>query len=239
MLKQKINILGDLHTRIDATLLKPDVPLKDYKECIETATRLQCRGLIVPQSMYKIFPYELDSARASGVILGTVIGFPFGNESVLSKLLVKSLYQNLQIECDVVLNWSLMKAGRWHVLEEEILDLLGCFNNVKFIVEAPQLTTDELKKITNLIAVLANSHQTNKIFLKTATGYFGSTTLDHAKVIREVLGDQSMIELKISGGIRSLEHIQDFDQYDVSVYGIGFPYFQDIIIESQRKALLL
>jgi deoxyribose-phosphate aldolase len=61
----------------DHSIIRPDATREEVHQFAETAARLGTASLTV-QPHY--ISYALDLLRGSGVLLGTVIGFPHGNE---------------------------------------------------------------------------------------------------------------------------------------------------------------
>ncbi len=151
--------------------------------------------------------------------VGSVISFPLGQDVLPIK--IAAIQQALQVgvdELDVVLNIGLIKEHRWQECYEEMELLVRTVKNVdaskiiKFIPETGYLTSDEIKKVAELMV------KAGADFFKTCSGYGprGATVQD-VHTIRAAVGDS--IKIKVAGGISSYQQVQDFIKAGASRIG--------------------
>ncbi|MEO7683371.1 MAG: deoxyribose-phosphate aldolase, partial [Gemmatimonadaceae bacterium] len=76
--KQSMQEAAGFAKLFDHSIIRPDATREQVREFAETAARLGTATLTV-QPHYITFAAEL--LRGSGVLVGTVIGFPHGNET--------------------------------------------------------------------------------------------------------------------------------------------------------------
>ena len=189
----------ELTKRIEHTFLKAFGPPDDIEKLCAEAVQYNFAVVMVN-------PAELAHCRSlladSPVHLGTVIGFPLGqNRSTVKRFEARDAIQQGAQDLDLVLNVRALQAGDYACVRQELLELAelgrehGCVSKV--ILETCYLTESQ-KRIACEIAL-----ETQLDYVKTSTG-FGSAgaTLEDVKLIRAIVGDKAKI--KASGGIRSL-----------------------------------
>ncbi|HEY8423275.1 MAG TPA: deoxyribose-phosphate aldolase [Clostridia bacterium] len=211
---------------LDSTLLRPDVVDADIQKLCEDAKKYEFAAVIVNPLQIKKAKRLL---RGSPVKVGAVVAFPLGEEftAVKVKQIKKAIKAGAQ-DVDVVAPISQIKQGNWEYVEKEIRKVKKAAGGrtVKIIIETPLLTPEEIARATE-ICVRAGVR-----FVKTCTGFFGGADIDSVKLIintiksvkksESALGvdkDQNIIEVKASGGIRTLEQAYDF--YALGVRRIG------------------
>lgn len=190
----------DLASRIDHTLLKPNCLEKDIVKLCKEAINFNFHSVCIP-------PFYLNVAKPilhkTNVNLCTVIGFPFGYETLNTKL--KSGEEALNAgaeEIDMVINLSAFKSGKiqYVYLEVERLAEL-CIQNralLKVIIETAYLNKDEMRMITGICADAGAN------FIKTSTGYAEKgATIEDVAFLREIV--PANIKIKAAGGIKTFE----------------------------------
>lgn len=225
---------------VDATLLRPEATLEEYEQCIAAAVKWYCRGLVLPTSILTEFDQDIQALRYKWTKVATVIGYPLGNESVEDKLRIMRAYQYKVDEFDVVLNLTYIKSGQYDRVREELIRL--CEWNkypyqLKIIIEAPLLTFVEM---LNTVEEIITVHQQYPriLAIKTATGRHGSTTSEQVRNIRQVLDQKgnNALQIKVSGGVKTVADVKSFDPYGVQMYGVGYPNFMTLLEEAQQHA---
>lgn len=183
---------------IDHTILKPTATVKDIEQLCKDAITYQFAAVCVPPCYVHV---AKELTKESTVKVATVIGFPFGYSSTVSKgqEIVNAL-ENGADELDMVHNIAALKNGDWQFLEEEMKACLELVHEkgmkLKVIVESGSLTDNELIKCCEIYAPLGID------FMKTSTGYAEVGATVHAvKIMRTHLPET--IEIKASGGIRN------------------------------------
>lgn len=162
-------------------------------------------------------PVAVKALKGSGVNVGTVIGFPLGqNTTSVKGFEALEAIENGATEIDFVINIRLLKAAAAEVakkpeggkalaaLEEELNALVGTVKTAnpeavtKLIIETCYLADDE--KI--LACKMAKSAGFD--FVKTSTGFgTAGATLADVKLMRKTVGKN--MGVKAAGGIRDLD----------------------------------
>ncbi|HEY8418866.1 MAG TPA: deoxyribose-phosphate aldolase [Clostridia bacterium] len=211
---------------LDSTLLRPDVLDADIQKLCDDAKRYEFAAVIVNPLQIKKAKKLL---RGSPVKVGTVIAFPQGEEFTCIKVkqIKKAIKAGAQ-DLDVVAPISQIKQGNWEYVEKEIKKIKRAAfgKTVKIIIETGLLTSEEIIKVTE-ICVRAGVR-----FIKTCTGFYGHADKNSVKLIidtikkvkksESALGvdkDQNIVEVKASGGIKTLEQAYEF--YNLGVKRIG------------------
>ncbi len=182
------------------TILKPDTTHEEVERVCREALQYHFAGVCVP-------PYFLEQAadllQDSEVELVTVIGFPYGYNSTMSKFEeVEDAMQNGALHLDVVINIAAVKNQNWDHVETELATLTRLAHSedrlIKVIAESGMMSEVEL----DLIIRVAN--EVGIDYLKTSTGMNGTgATVEAVEQMRK--GLNSSIRIKASGGIRTRE----------------------------------
>jgi len=142
-----------------------------------------------------------DALRETGVKILSVSGFPLGASRTDVKVIeaAKGVSDGAH-EIDMVANIGWLAANRFYQAEKEITEVRKALpHNVilKVIIEAGCL--NKAQQIEAIKVVINGGAQ----FVKTCTGFFGGATVEQVRTLHDAAGGQ--IEVKASGGIRSLE----------------------------------
>ena len=189
-----------LRTAIEHTVLKAETTAKDVERvCLEAAEQ-GFTAVCVP-------PYYVDGAvdllADSTINVATVIGFPMGYQSSMSKFEeVEDAIAHGADHLDVVINIAAVKSSDWDLVgnEMELLTRLAHRENkvIKFIAETGLLNEIEL----DLVCRLANDNGID--YLKTSTGFNGGgATVEAVSTMRSLLNEN--IRIKASCGIKTRE----------------------------------
>jgi deoxyribose-phosphate aldolase len=216
----------DILEILDSTLLRPDVVDEDIQRLCEDAKKYEFAAVIVN-------PLQIKKAKkllhGSPVKVGTVIAFPLGEEftGIKVKQIKKAIRAGAQ-DVDVVAPISQIKQGNWDYVYKELKKVKRAAfgKTVKIIIETNLLTQEEISRVVELCV------RAGVRFIKTCTGYFGPADIDSVKLIlktiksaqkrESILGvdkDQNIVEVKASGGIKTLEQAYEF--YNLGVKRIG------------------
>ena len=209
---------------IDHTLLKPE------------ATHLQVTQLCREAAEYGFYsvmvnPSNIAQCKAqlsgTGVVIGTVIGFPLGASTTTSKLAEASDSLRLgATELDMVINVGALKSGDRDLVQMEMQSLGNlCHRSgalLKVIIETALLTTEEKILICHLAAAMEVD------FVKTSTGFASSgATAADVSLKRGVVGNR--IGVKAAGGIRSASNL--LAMVDAGASRVGSSASVDIVKE--------
>ena len=188
----------ELAQMVDHTLLKPQSTRGDLKKLCSEAIQYSFKAVCVNPVHV---PDAASFLKDTGVIVCSVIGFPFGTHPAKIKAAeTKEVIRLGAQEVDMVIWIGALKEGRDPEVVEDIRAVVeaaaGC--PVKVILETCYLTEEEKIRGCKL-AVEAGAS-----FVKTSTG-FGSAgaTLEDIKLMRKGVGNKAGV--KAAGGIRTLE----------------------------------
>jgi deoxyribose-phosphate aldolase len=183
---------------IDHTLLKPEATREEVAKLCHEAAEYGFYAVMVN-------PCNIAQCRAglrgTGVVVGTVVGFPLGATTTTSKLAEASDCLRLgATELDMVINIGALKSGDRELVQMEMQSLARlCHHSgarLKVIIETALLATEE--KI--LVCQLAAAAEVD--FVKTSTGFStaGAAACD-VSLMRGVVGNR--MGVKAAGGIRT------------------------------------
>jgi deoxyribose-phosphate aldolase len=184
----------------DHSIVRPDATKEDVLRFAETAVRLKTATLTV-QPHYIRFAAEL--VKRSGVLLGTVVGFPHGNETpAMKEYQAKTVLDLGAEEIDMVMNIPALKNREEKLF---IADIAGVVKaaagaKVKVITENCYLSEEEKRRACRWIAE-AGAH-----FVKTSTAYAeGGATLADVQLMYQAVAGKCHV--KAAGGIREIDEL--------------------------------
>ena len=185
-----------LNKSIDHTNLGPFTPLEDIKTLCEEAIEYGFFAVCV-SPYHTSFCHEF--LKHSDVKISTVIGFPYGYDSIESKASNMTAIHLLVDEFDIVVNLQAVINNDWRHIEGEIAQLTHLAHQyntiVKWIVESGNISESQLERLC------AICNKANVDFMKTSTGMLGAgASVEAITFMRAHLDDD--IQLKASGGIR-------------------------------------
>lgn len=221
----KIKTFTDM---LDATAVQFNMEREEVQKLVDFTIEYQPKAIgLLPE----YWEWVMDEYKASGntftKIIGTC-GFPTGLESTEQKLV--DIDEGLKLgarEIDITNNISFVKDGAYDKMAKELKTLVehsaGC--TTKVIVETPKLTPEEIVNVTKVVA------ESGADMIKTATGHYGVTMMEHVQTIYSVYKDQYPI--KAAGGIRDLATIEAMMEYNVVRFGIGIRAIDAIMKECE------
>ena len=187
-------------------------------------------AMILPQ--YVAMARNMLYAAKSDVLLGTVIDFPNGKNSLDDKLMeAASAILDGADELDFVVNYSSFRFGDLDLVKEEILECsrICLVNNktVKWIIESAALNNQEIASITELIRdVIINNFEEKdfkSVFVKSSTGFFktenNSPNGATVEAISIMIEKAKPLQVKASGGIKTKD--QAMQMINLGVQRIG------------------
>jgi len=164
---------------------------------------------------------EMVVKAKSKVLIGTVISFPEGTNTVEEKLdEAQTAINNGADELDYVCNYEAFKKGAIAVVKDEIVrgTRLGIENHkvVKWIIEVAALSDDQIIQFSALIknVVLSNFKEDclQQVFVKSSTGFYKTTNgLPNGATIDTIimmLENASPLPVKAAGGVRTFEEAE-------------------------------
>lgn len=196
----------------DHSVVIPNATKDDVLKNAEIAVRLKTATLTV-QPHYIQLAVEL--LKGTGVLLGTVVGFPHGNETpAMKEYQAKAVLDLGAEEIDMVMNIPALKNRDKELFKEDITRVVEAAKNykVKVITENCYLTQEEKRLACEWIAQ-AGAH-----FVKTSTAYAaGGATLDDVRLMHEAVAGRC--EVKAAGGIRQIKEIPEYLRAGVTRFG--------------------
>lgn len=215
----------------DHSIVRPNATRAEVIQFGETAARLGTATLTV-QPHY--IPLAVELLRGTDVLVGTVVGFPHGNETPAMKQYQAQQVLNLGAqEIDMVMNIPALKNGEQRVFIQDIEGVVRAAEGrvVKVITENWYLSDEEKRRACDWIAQ-AGAH-----FVKTSTAYAeGGATLEDVRLMYEVVNGRCQV--KAAGGVRELPELREYLRAGARRFGStrtdGFVRaFQALPIEQQ------
>lgn len=218
----------------DHSIVRPNATTAEVVEAAETALRLNTASLTVQPHYISL---GLDILKSSGVLLGTVVGFPHGNETPEMKAFqAKVVMEAGAQEIDMVMNIPALKNGEEEIFLADIEGVVRAANGakVKVILENIFLTQEEKVRACHWIA------QAGAAFVKTSTAYAeGGATLADVRLMAEAVAGTNC-QVKAAGGVRTLSEVLAFLQAGARRFGstrtAGFVEDYRALSPEQRQA---
>lgn len=187
----------------DHSIVRPNATRAEVCAFAETAARLGTATLTVQPHYIRL---AVDLMRGSGVLVGTVVGFPHGNAtpSMKEHQAGEVLALGAQ-EIDMVMNIPALKNVEHEIFIRDIEGVVRAAAGlkVKVITENCYLTQEEKRRACDWIAD-AGAH-----FVKTSTAYAdGGATLDDVRLMYQVV--RGRCQVKAAGGIRQVHEVLEY-----------------------------
>ncbi|MBR3430463.1 MAG: deoxyribose-phosphate aldolase [Clostridia bacterium] len=182
---------------IDHTNLKPTATREDIRRLCEEAKTFHFASVMV-NSAFTALCAEL--VKGSGVLVGTVAGFPLGQMSTAAKVYeAETAIADGADEIDYVVNVSDVKDGKWDLVKDEMEKITAACHSrgagCKVIFENCYLTKEQIVRLAEI------AKEVKPDFIKTSTGFgTGGATPEDVRLMKETVGDT--VKVKAAGGIR-------------------------------------
>ncbi|MBA3064972.1 deoxyribose-phosphate aldolase [bacterium] len=181
---------------IDHTMLKANVTQEQIGKLCDEARKYHFATVCVNPG-YVSLAKEL--LKGSGVGVTTVIGFPLGATTSVTKAIeARDAVAAGADEIDMVINVGALKSGNFQLAHDDIKAVREVTRGhvLKVIIETALLTKDEKIKACEL------AKEAGADFVKTSTGFStGGATVEDIKLMRSVVGPS--MGVKASGGVNS------------------------------------
>lgn len=193
-------MIKNLNQYIDQTILKADATVQEIETLIKQAKSYQFKAVCINPYYVK---YCAEKLKNSGVKICTVIGFPLGANTTVTKVFeTETAIANGANEIDVVINIGALKDNQENYLLAELKKIRQvCSKNIilKIIIETTLLTEQEKITACKLVS------QAQADFIKTSTGFIidGGATVADVKLLKKHIAKN--VAIKASGGIRTQE----------------------------------
>lgn len=183
---------------IDHTLLKPEASEADVAALIAEAAELGVYSVCVSPSF-------LPLSMPAGLKLAVVAGFPSGKHLAEVKAAEAAAACAAGAdEVDMVIDVGAARAGRFELTEAEIAAVRSVVPGVlKVIIESAALDDDAI------VGACLAAKNAGADFVKTSTGFHpaGGASVHAVRLMKATVGDA--LEVKASGGIRTLADARD------------------------------
>lgn len=212
---------------IDHSVLRPTATLADLER--------GCRdGRAAGVASVCVLPYFV--GRAAELLIGsttvpsTVVGFPHGSTSVENKLFeTEAALREGAREIDAVVNVSLVLSGDWKAVQDEIRALVELCHErqgrLKLIFETCYLDRGQKIRLCELAS------EAGVDWVKTSTGFGpAGATEEDVRLLRAHC--PLPVQVKASGGIRTLQQVLRFHELGAS--RIGTSHTAAILTEAQE-----
>ncbi len=191
--------------RIDHSLLGPVLTDSDLEAGCRMAAEYRVASVCIK-------PYAVAMAasilQATGVAVGTTVGFPHGGHATAVKVNeARRAINDGATELDMVINIGQALGGRWDAVGDDIGAVLECAHSggaiVKVIFENCFLEPDTIARLCKICGDLGAD------YVKTSTGYgTGGATRDDLILMRR--SSPPTVKLKAAGGVRTLDLAIEF-----------------------------
>jgi deoxyribose-phosphate aldolase len=211
---------------IDHALLRPELTDADIRRGCAIAAQHQVMSACVRPSDV---PLAAELLAGTGVLVGTVIGFPHGSVATRIKAAETTLASEQGGgELDMVVNIGWLRSGDLGAVESDIRAVVEAAGSapVKAILETAYLTDEE--KVAGCHA----AEQAGAAFVKTSTGFAptGATVAD-VTLMRATVS--SRVGVKASGGVRTLDQLLELA--NAGANRIGASATADILDDLVRR----
>lgn len=204
--------VAEVAKMIDHSLLRPELTAAEIEAGCALAARYRTASVCVRPCDVPLAAGLLDG---TGVLVGTVAGFPHGGNATPVKVAETRLaVEQGAAEIDMVVNIGRLRSGDLVFVEDDIRAVVAAAAGlpVKVILENAYLTDDE-KVAGCQAAERAGAH-----FVKTSTGFAGGgATMDDLRLMRAAVSDT--VQIKAAGGVRTLDVLLAMADLGVTRFG--------------------
>jgi deoxyribose-phosphate aldolase len=197
---------------IDHSLLRPELVQADIELGCALAARHRVASVCVR-------PYDVTRAAAllsgTGVLVGTVAGFPHGSSATAVKVLeARTAVEQGAAEVDMVLAIGRLRSGQLAAVEQDIRAVVEAVPGVPVKVILENAYLDEEQKVAGCRAVVA----AGAAFVKTSTGFApGGATLADVRLMRASV--PAHVQVKAAGGVRTLDVLLELANAGATRFG--------------------
>ncbi|THG32375.1 deoxyribose-phosphate aldolase [Naasia lichenicola] len=212
MTTQTLPSVAEIAGLIDHAILKPELTRADVDSQLDTAAQYSIFSVCVRPSD---IAHAVSKLEGSGVLVGTVIGFPHGTTSSQAKAAeARQAIADGAAELDMVLNIGRLRSGLITDVEDDIRAVVDAADGtlVKVILETAFLSDEEI------VAGCEAAERAGADFVKTSTGFAGGgATIPHLTLMRASVS--AGVEVKASGGVRDLDTLLEMRELGVTRFG--------------------
>lgn len=198
----------------DHSIVRPDATSEMVYYAAETAIRLGTATLTVQPHYIR---FAVDELKGTDVLVGSVVGFPHGNETpAMKEYQARAVLDLGAREIDMVMNIPALKNHQKTVFMRDIRNVVAASTGyqaiVKVILENCLLTEEEKQRACRWIS------ETGARFVKTSTAYApGGATLEDVRLMYKAVEGKCLV--KAAGGVRTIDEILAFLQAGARRFG--------------------
>ena len=194
--------VSELAKMFDHSLLQPTLTDADLDRGFEVAKQYHVASVCVKPYGVKC---AADALRGSGVLVGTVIGFPHGGHTTRVKLFeAKAAMDDGAVELDMVVNVGKVLTGNYAYVSDEIAAIVEEAHRnrcmVKVIFENCFLQDEHKIRLCEICAAARAD------WVKTSTGYGDSGATDH-DLRAHAEHSPPHVQVKAAGGVRTFDRV--------------------------------
>jgi deoxyribose-phosphate aldolase len=194
--------LADLAKMFDHSLLQPTLTDADLDQGFRVAREYRVASVCVK-------PYAVaraaEALRGSGVLVGTVIGFPHGGHlSKVKAAEAQAAMADGAVELDMVVNIGKVLSGDWGYVRDDISAVVEPAHRggakVKVIFENCFLKDEHKMQLCRICG------EVRADWVKTSTGYGDSGATDHDLTLMRQNAPPH-VQVKAAGGVRTFDRV--------------------------------
>jgi deoxyribose-phosphate aldolase len=210
---------------VDVSVVRPNVDYLELKEMAEFARRYRFIGA---HSMTCYIPELVELLRGvPEVLIGGVVGFPFGTSNTEAKVLETELAIEAGAkEIDMVQNVGFLMYGWDERVEHDIRQVVNAASPlpVKVILETAYLNEDQIVRACRI------AQRAGVGFAKTSTGHAPTAaTPEVVALMKQTVGDAVVV--KAAGGMTNVAEFVSMYHAGARRFGIGLHFAKRIIAE--------
>ena len=194
--------LADLAKMFDHSLLQPTLTDADLDQGFRVAREYRVASVCVK-------PYAVaraaEALRGSGVLVGTVVGFPHGGHlSKVKAAEAQAAMADGAVELDMVVNIGKVLSGDWGYVRDDIAAVVEPAHRggakVKVIFENCFLKDEHKVQLCRICG------EVRADWVKTSTGYGDSGATDHDLTLM-CQNSPPHVQVKAAGGVRTFDRV--------------------------------
>ena len=218
----------DVARMIDSSIVRPEVDQSELFEFAQSVKKYRYIGAHV----LPYFVSELNGLLGGDeeILIGTGIGFPFGNHKTDVKVLeAKMALADGCRELDMVINISALLSRRLVYVIDDIKAVKDAMDGktLKVILEVHWLGEDDVKRGCECVI------KGGADFVKTSTGHTPTgATKENISLLKSIVAGD--VKIKASGGIRDLSTLMDLYRLGATRFGIGGASAVNIMTEFDK-----
>ncbi len=199
---------------LDAVAIGKEHNFKDMELLVAAAKKYDFHLIYGLNCFY---PYLLKELKGSATIVGGgIASVSTGFEPTEQKVFAAKAYIDMGCgEVDMVMNLTYLRSGMEDYALEELKRIREVVpTTLKVIIEAPLLSDEQVKTACEIVV------HSGADFVKTGTGFFGPTTLETVRQVRDAVNGR--IQVKAAGGIMGYETVNAMLEMGVTRIGMGY-----------------